>query len=90
MSTNNQTKLSRRQFAGTLAAALAAPALLGNLSAPAQAQEKKSGEKGGQAAQAQAEDFRARALKALREFDLPGETEPAFIFQPRLPDGQAH
>lgn len=81
MSTDNQNKLSRRQFAGTLAAALAAPALLGELAAPARAQQEKPKAKQEQAAEPQAEDFRARALKALREFDLPVETEPAFTFQ---------
>lgn len=88
MSSNNQPKLSRRQFAGTVAATLAAPALLGGLfpppkagAVPRPAEQKKPEVKKPATADQQPEDWRERALKAIQEFDVPIETEPAFVFQ---------
>ena len=81
-------KLSRRQFAGTLAATALAPILSGQalfggvptaFSGPAQ-EEKTEAKKSPSAGQ-QGEDWQATALKALREFELPEATEPAFAFR---------
>ena len=77
MSNKGQSKFTRRQFAGTLAGALAAPALLGGLGPPAAAQEKKPEAK----PEPSAEERRERALKTLREFPVREGAEPAFVFR---------
>lgn len=73
MNNHEKLKLSRRQFAGTLAAALAAPSLL-------IAQEKKAEAKKEPPTQ-ETEDWEAKALKTVRGFAVPEGLDPAFAFQ---------
>ena len=73
----SRKRLTRRQFAGALAAAAAAPALLAS---PVAAQEKKPAEPEKKPA-AQSGDDEAQALKRLREFPVPEGAEPAFAFR---------
>lgn len=79
---NNKPKLSRRQFAGAVAAAVAAPTLLGGVSVPLEAGQVQKKPKG-QAGVQEEEDWLTRGRKALREFPVPAETEPAFVFRAR-------
>lgn len=74
---SKQKQLTRREFAEVALAAVAAPALLGALSAQEQKQEppKAQAEPEGE------ENWLERGRKALREFNLPVETEPAFVFR---------
>ena len=78
VSTHRKRKLSRRQFAGTVVTALAAPALLG---AALPQEEKKPEAPKPQAAPEEAESWLERGRKTLKEFPVPVETDPAFIFQ---------
>lgn len=78
MSRNRSEKLSRREFAGTLAAGLAAPALLGAL--PAVAQEKKEPPPAPVAA-APEKSEEEKMLETLRAFAVPEGAEPAFVFR---------
>ncbi|MBI2956748.1 MAG: hypothetical protein HYY26_05500 [Acidobacteria bacterium] len=78
MSRAKQNRLSRRQFAGTLAVAVAAPSVLEALAAPAAEKKQKEAEK--PPAQVEDEELR-QALQALREFELPEGYEPAFAFR---------
>ena len=80
-------KLTRREFAGAALAAAAAPALLGGAftspaAGPAQEEKKPEAPKT-QAPQQEEENWLKRGRKALREFNLPAETEPAFVFRAR-------
>ncbi|MDA2914050.1 hypothetical protein MYX77_08855 [Acidobacteriia bacterium AH_259_A11_L15] len=78
MTSNSKSKLTRRQFAGAVAAGLAAPGLFSG----ALAQEKKEEKPGASPhAQQQGESFLERGRRRLREFPVPAETEPAFIFR---------
>ena len=77
MNSKMQKKLSRRQFAGAMAAAVAAPALLAS---PLAAQEKKQAEPEKKVA-AQAGSEEEKALKQLREFSVPEGAEPALAFR---------
>ncbi|MBI2956747.1 MAG: hypothetical protein HYY26_05495 [Acidobacteria bacterium] len=77
MSKAKKNRLSRRQFAGTLAAAGVAPSVLQALAAPA---EKKQKEAKKPPAQVEDEELR-QALKALHDFELPEGYEPAFAFR---------
>lgn len=88
---SKQKKLTRREFAGAALAAAAAPALIARAFTPLAAglaQEEKQTE----AAKAQAppqeeENWLERGRQALRQFDVPAETEPAFIFQAKTGRG---
>lgn len=86
MSHNNKHKLSRREFAGTVAAALAAPALLGALPESKHAQKKQPPPKTKAEAPPPpaAESEEEKALKELRAFAVSEGSEPAFIFRARL------
>lgn len=84
MSRNVQPKLTRREFAGTLAAGLAAPALLGAL--PTVEQEKKEPPppaKPEAAAAAPEKSDQEKTLEELRAFAVPEGAEPAFVFRAR-------
>jgi hypothetical protein len=80
-------KLTRREFAGAALAVAAAPALLGGAFTPVAAgltqEEKKPEAPKAQAPQQEEENWLKRGRQALREFNLPVETEPAFVFQAR-------
>ena len=85
MSRNHQPKLTRREFAGTLAAGLAAPALLGAL--PDIEQQKKEPPpqaKPEAPAAAPEKSDEEKMLEQLRAFAVPEGAEPAFIFRARL------
>ena len=76
-------KLSRREFAGALAAAAAAAPLL-LAAAPLPAQEKKKAKperKPVEPVEPTPEERRERALKQIRDFKLPDGAEPAFAFR---------
>jgi hypothetical protein len=75
MKTTSESKLTRREFAGVLAA-LAPLTVL-----PLGAQEKKAEETKPPAVAPPEEEFEARALKAIREFKLRDGAEPAFVFR---------
>lgn len=76
-----QKKLTRREFAGAALAAAAAPALIGE----ALAQEEKKPEAPTAPAPPQEEEnWLERGRQALRQFDVPAETEPAFLFSARV------
>ena len=81
-------KLTRREFAGAALVAAAAPALLrGALTPPAAGltqEEKKPEAPKMQAPQQEEENWLERGRQALREFNLPAETEPAFVFRARV------
>lgn len=77
MSYDKQAKLTRRQFAGAVAAGLAAPALV--TGALAQEEKKPQAQP-----QQQGESFLEQGRQALREFPVPTETEPAFIFRAKI------
>ena len=68
-------RLTRRQFAGVVAAAAAVPAL-GALAAqekkPAEAEKKPAAPSG---------DDESQAMKRIREFAVPEGAEPAFAFR---------
>ncbi|HSC77430.1 MAG TPA: hypothetical protein VLB32_02605 [Candidatus Acidoferrales bacterium] len=66
-------KLTRREFAGAIAAAATAPTLLA-------AQEKKPAAPEGKPA-AQSGDDESQAMKRIREFVVPEGAEPAFAFR---------
>ncbi|MGH9811572.1 MAG: hypothetical protein ACRD4T_00400 [Candidatus Acidiferrales bacterium] len=76
-------KLTRRQFAATLAAAAATPMLF--RAAPLPAQEKKDiklqRKPDEPAPEPTPEERRERALKQIREFKVPDGAEPAFAFR---------
>lgn len=81
MSSKQKHRLTRRQFAGAVAAGLAAPALFGG----ALAQEKKEEKPGARPqAQQQGESFLERGRRRLREFPVPPGTEPAFVFTAKV------
>ncbi len=69
----SRKRLTRRQFAGAIAVAAAAPALLA-------AQEKKPAEPEKRPA-AQSGDDESEAMKRVREFAVPEGAEPAFAFR---------
>ncbi len=77
-------RLTRRRFAGALAAVTAAPALLASsLALPLAglaAQEKKPAEPEKKPT-AQNGDDEDQALKRLRAFSVPDGAEPAFVFR---------
>ena len=85
---SKQKKLTRREFAGAALVAAAAPALLrGALTPPAAGpaqEEKKPEAPKAQAPQQEEENWLERGRQALREFDLPAATEPAFLFSARV------
>jgi len=76
---NRFPKLSRREFAAAVAAGVAAPALLGGLPVQEQKQEAPKA----QTPPPEEENWLERGRKALRGFNLPAETEPAFVFRAR-------
>ena len=71
--------LTRREFAGALAAAAAAPALLG--ASPFPPQKKKDTKPDAKPPEPTAEERRERALKQIRDFKLADGAEPAFAFR---------
>ncbi len=73
-------KLTRREFAGAALAVAAAPALLRGALVQ---EEKKPEAVKAQTPQQEEENWLKRGRKALREFNLPAETEPAFTFRAR-------
>ena len=81
-------KLTRREFAGAALAAAAAPALLSGAFSPPAAgsaqEEKKPEAPKAQAPQQEEENWLERGRQALRQFDVPAETEPAFLFSARV------
>ncbi len=82
MSGKRTGMLSRREFAGALAAAAAAPMLLGVSPLPAQEKKKAKPErKPAEPAEPTPEERRERALKQIRDFKLPDGAEPAFAFR---------
>jgi len=76
MSATRKQKLSRREFAAAVAVGVAAPALLGGLPVQEQKQEAPKAQ-----APPEEENWLERGRKALRGFNLPAETEPAFVFR---------
>ncbi len=72
-------QLTRREFAGALATAAAAPVLLTAM--PLAAQEKKPSKPEAKPPEPTAEERRERALKQIRDFKIPDGAEPAFAFK---------
>ena len=72
----SKNKLTRRQFAGAMAAAVVPTLLASSLSA----QEKKPPEPE-KKPEAQSGDDEAQAMKRIREFAVPEGAEPAFAFR---------
>ncbi|MCI0408679.1 MAG: hypothetical protein L0191_08975 [Acidobacteria bacterium] len=79
MSGKKRGTLSRREFAGALATAAAAPMLLTAM--PLAAQEKKPAKAKDKPPEPTAEERRERALKQIRDFKLRDGAEPAFTFR---------
>jgi hypothetical protein len=73
-------KLTRREFAGAALAAAAAPTLLRGALVQ---EEKRPEEPKAQAPQQEEENWLKRGRQALQKFNLPADTEPAFVFQAR-------
>jgi hypothetical protein len=72
-------KLTRREFAGAIATAAAAPMLFGAATLPPQ--EKRDAKPEAKAPEPTPEERRERALKQIREFKLADGAEPAFAFR---------
>lgn len=79
MSGKKKRTLSRREFAGALATAAAAPVLLSAM--PLAAQEKKKVKPEPKPAEPTPEERRERALKQIRDFKVAEGAEPAFAFK---------
>ncbi|MBI4467361.1 MAG: hypothetical protein HY656_08050 [Acidobacteria bacterium] len=86
MSSDKRHRLSRREFAGTVAVGLApllagqaTPALLG--AGLVQEEKKPEAPKAQAPPEEERQSFLERGRKALREFSVPAETEPAFVFR---------
>lgn len=78
MSNPRKQKFSRREFAGVVALGVAAPAWLGE--ALAQEEQKQEAPKAQAVPPEEEENWLERGRQALREFNVPAETEPAFLF----------
>jgi len=85
---SKQKKLTRREFAGAALAAAAAPALIGEAFTPPAAglaqEDKKPEAPKAPAPPQEEENWLERGRQALRQFDVPAETEPAFLFSARV------
>ena len=81
MSRNRKQKLSRREFAGAVALGVAIPAWMGEALAQ---EDKKPEAPKAQAPPQEEENWLERGRQALRQFDVPAETEPAFLFSARV------